>query len=89
MNSRWDRATRQAYSVGEMELEDLLANDDKMNKSDEPTLQKREGQVEFNIPQVSSFDRDPALYKDDNSVSTFNSKPHAPIYQQPSMMFTP
>jgi hypothetical protein len=89
MNSKWDRATRQAYSADEAELEDLLADDDEMNKSDEPTLQKREGQVEVNIPQVSSFDRDPALYKDNNSVSTFNSKPHAPTYQQPSMMFTP
>jgi hypothetical protein len=40
IHSRWAPNTRQVFSAEEAELEELLADDDEMNKSDEPTLKR-------------------------------------------------
>jgi hypothetical protein len=72
LHSRWDSTTRQVFLAKEAELEDLVAYDDEMNKSDEPTSQRDSSLVEVNIAQNSSLEENPELYKDDDSVSTFN-----------------
>jgi len=88
LHSRWDPTTRQVFSAEEAELEDLLADDDKMNKSDEPTLQRDNSSVEVNIAQISSLEENPELYKDDDSVSTFNPA-QSRLSTQPSLSFQP
>jgi len=88
LHSRWDPTTRQVFSAEEAELEDLLADDDEMNKSDEPTLQGDNSSVEVTIAQISSLEENPELYKDDDSVSTFNPA-QSRLSTQPSLSFQP
>jgi hypothetical protein len=85
-HSRWDPATRQVFSAEEAELEDLLADDDAMNKSDEPTLIRPANPFKVNIPDLLTMETDPTLYKDDDSVSTFQPQT-TPL--QPSLSFNP
>jgi len=80
--------TRQAYSAEEVELEALLADDDEMNKSDEPTLSKPMGHVDVNIPDVSEMETSSILYNDNDLVSTFNSGIKSRRSTQPSLSFT-
>lgn len=88
LHLRWDNKTRQAYSAEEAELEALLADDDEMNKSDEPTLSKPMGHVDVNIPDVSEMETSSILYNDNDLVSTFNSGIKSRRSTQPSLSFT-
>ncbi len=87
VHSSWDSNTWQVYSAEEAELEDLLADDNEMNKSDGPTLKCDSSLPVVNIPNVVSLEVDPILYQDTDSVSTFNTA--HPIRNQPSVKFTP
>ncbi len=88
IHSRWAPNTRQVFSAEEAELEELLADDDEMNKSDEPTLKRNFSSPEINIPTGAFLSEDPVIYQDDNSVSMFNMAQHA-IRTQHSVKFTP
>jgi hypothetical protein len=72
-HSRWDPATRQVFSAKEAELEELLAEDNETNKSDEPTLVQQSTHVEVNVPNISYVKNNPILHKDNDSVSTFQT----------------
>jgi len=87
IHSRWDPNTRQVFSEEEAELEELLADDDEMNKSDEPSLKRNSSSPEINIPTGAFLSEDPVIYQDDDSVSTFNTAQHS-IRIQPSVRFT-
>jgi hypothetical protein len=87
IHSRWDSNTRQVYSTEEAELEDLLVDDDEMNKLDERTLRRESSSPQVNIPNIVSLETDPILYQDTDSVSTFNMT--FPIRNQLSVKFTP
>lgn len=67
IHSRWDPNTRQVFSEEEAELEELLADDDEMNKSDEPSLKRNSSSPEINIPTGAFLSEDPVIYQDDNS----------------------
>jgi hypothetical protein len=84
--SRWDPQTQQVFSAEEAELKDLLTDDDEMNKSDEPTLPCRLDQVDVYISRVANLEKDPSLYREDNSVSTFHPQSTATL---PSISFNP
>ncbi len=74
--SKWDAKNRPAYSAEEAELnlDGFLAEDDEMNKTEEPPLKpaSRPPEVEICRPVVAEFDRFPKMYNDTDSVSTFN-----------------
>jgi hypothetical protein len=88
LHSRWDSTTKQVFSAEEAELEDLLAEDDEMNKSDETTLQWDSSLVEVNIAQISALEESAELYKDDDSVSIFIPT-QSRLSTQPSLSFQP
>jgi hypothetical protein len=76
INSTWDAKTRQIFSAEEAAMDGFLSQDDRLNKTDEPTLPKqvKETHIEFNVPQVADSKSFPAMYNDQDSVSTFNPK---------------
>jgi len=85
--ARWNQETREADSETDAELANLLAEDDDLNFTNEPTLEKPdrsellEGNetdsiVSVQIPPVSS-EHIPQIGREDDSVSTFH--PGAPI----------
>jgi hypothetical protein len=93
--NKWDPKTRQIFSADEVEVEEYLAEDDEMNKTDEPTLAKpkknQDEYVKVNVPRVAEHESFPTMYNDNDSVSTFNpSTPTTvPTSHQPSSVFTP
>ena len=83
--SRWDSYAKVAHSETDAELLKLLAEDDELNFTDEPTYKHQTSGEEVNQnsnvhPQVSidisSFPAGhmPSLRPDDDSVSTFHPK---------------
>ena len=92
LNNKWDPKTRQIFSAEEAAVDGFLAQDDRLNKTDEPTLPTpaQEAHIEFNVPQVASSETFPTMYNDQDSVSTFNPKhQHDTESLQPSTTFTP
>jgi hypothetical protein len=77
--AKWNAATREADSETDMELSNLLAEDDDLNFTNEPTLEKpstdtlKEGDpvVTMNIPSFPS-EHMPAMTQDADSISTFH-----------------
>lgn len=67
-------------------MKDLLTDDDEMNKSDEPTLPCRLDQVDVYISRVANLEKDPSLYREDDSDSTFHPQSTATL---PSISFNP
>lgn len=76
--SRWDNSSRTAHSKTDIELQKLLAEDDDLNFTDEPTLEKQatpyhdasqEPQVSVNIPPFS-VEHMPSMRAEDDSIST-------------------
>jgi hypothetical protein len=78
--AKWNPETREADSVTDAELANLLAEDDDLNFTNEPTLEKetkiqdqpiKNTSVTTNIP---SFPKEhmPSMNKEDDSVSTFH-----------------
>jgi len=85
--ARWNQETREADSETDAELANLLAEDDDLNFTNEPTLEKPDSSellegnetdpiVSVQIPPVSS-EHIPQIGREDDSVSTFH--PGAPI----------
>ncbi len=93
--NKWDPKTRQFFSADEAEVEEYLADDDKINKTDEPTLvkskKKHEEYIQVNVPRVAEYESFPTMYNDNDSVSTFNPSTltTASTSHQPSSVFTP
>jgi len=90
-SSRWDVAARPEDELPE----DLLEEDDELNKTDVPTLmrapQRTPAQVEFQGPDVSEKGNFPSMYKDSDSVSTFHlvTPGDGSSVSQPSITFQP
>ncbi len=80
--ARWNSATREADSEIDAELANLLAEDDELNFTDEPTLERSEPslpqvyhQDQQNVSvHIPSFPREhmPSMHHDDDSISTFH-----------------
>lgn len=77
--SKWNWDTREADSEIDAELANLLAEDDDLNFTDEPTLEKVEDQItENNEPVVNVHipefpaEHMPSMQPDEDSVSTFH-----------------
>ncbi len=85
----------QIFSADEAEVDEYLADDDDMNKMDEPTLfktkKKHEEYIQVNVPQVADHESFPTMYNDNDAVLTFN--PDTPdtalTSHQPSSVITP
>jgi len=94
-NSKWDPKTRQSISAEEIEIDEFLADDDELNKTDEPTAvrtrKSTQDNIEIHVPKVAARETFPTMYNDTDSVSTFN--PATPMTastsHQPSSVFTP
>jgi hypothetical protein len=78
--SRWDNSSRTSHSKTDIELPKLLAEDDDLNFTDEPTLEKQatsyqdvsqEPLVSVNIPPFS-VEHMPSMRAEDDSISTFH-----------------
>jgi hypothetical protein len=81
--AKWNRLTREADSKTDAELANLLAEDDDLNFTDEPTTDKvkvpeahqntdsQDTYVSVQIPDFSS-EHIPSMNPDDDSVSTFH-----------------
>jgi DNA-binding transcriptional regulator GbsR (MarR family) len=94
-SSKWDPNTRQVYSVEEGVVDDYLAEDDELNKSDEPTVVRQasrvvldESEIQVNVPVILDPEDFPKMYQDEDSVSTFRSKMSSPSLR-PSSIFRP
>jgi hypothetical protein len=83
--SRWDSSARVAHSETDVELLKLLAEDDELNFTDEPTYKHQvtgeEVNQNSNVPPHVSIDipsfpavHMPSLRPDDDSVSTFHPR---------------
>jgi hypothetical protein len=76
-SSKWDAESRQVYSAEEGEIEEFLAVDDEMNKTDEPTADRPrkffrdESYITINVPKVADGPKQ-TIYNDVDSVSTFH-----------------
>jgi len=77
LNSKWDNATRQAYSAEEAEIDGFLAYDEEFDltegtpKASIPVNPLQE----HNIQRVSQMEKIPMLYQVSDSVSIFHPKP--------------
>jgi len=78
--SKWDAEKREAHSETDVELQKLLAKDDDLNFTNEPTLQEeappvahpeQEPVVSRHIPDFPP-EHMPSMRKEDDSVSTFH-----------------
>jgi hypothetical protein len=77
--ARWNLATREADSKTDAELAKLLAEDDELNFTDEPTLENPEftspqdsqQNVSINIPSLP-IEHIPSMRQDDDLISTFH-----------------
>jgi len=78
--ARWNATTREADSETDMELANLLAEDDDLNFTDEPTMEKPtleekqdspDSVVTMNIPSFPS-EHIPSMAQDEDSISTFH-----------------
>ncbi len=83
------------YSAEEGLIDDYLADDDRLNKSDKPTVIRQtprivrvETNIQVNVPQVTEWEEFPTMYWDTDSVSTFRSKTTSTIIP-PSSTFHP
>jgi hypothetical protein len=87
--SKWDVKTRSAYSAEEAELDGFLAEDDEMNKTDDALNYRAQStpSIAIHRPQVSNLGEFPSMYKDSDSVSTFNTKRANSVHT--STVFTP
>jgi hypothetical protein len=92
--SKWNPNTREVYSAVEGLIDDYLADDNRLNMSDEPTVMRSatrvvlyETNIQVYVPQVSDLETFPKMCRDTDSVSTFRSKA-APICP-PSATFHP
>ena len=93
--NKWNPTTREVYSAEEGLIDDYLADDDRLNKSDEPTVVRQtprivrdETNIQVNIPQVAEREEFPTMYRDTDSISTFRSKTASTILP-PSSTFHP
>ncbi len=90
------------YSAEEGLIDDYLADDDRLNKSDEPTvvhqsprIVRDETNIQVNVPQVAEREEFPTMYHDTDSISTFRSKtpstilPHSSIFHPQIVPNTP
>jgi hypothetical protein len=95
--SKWDHKTRQVFSADEYVVDELLAEDDEYNKTDEPTAEKvkrcvirDESHIQFHTPIVIDPETFPKMYDDNDSVSTFHRDTNSvPVNLAPSTKFTP
>jgi len=79
--AKWNAITREADSETDMELTNLLAEDDDLNFTNEPTLEKEINQatmenepvVTMNIPEFPS-EYMPSMVQESDSISTFHPK---------------
>jgi len=87
--SKWDVKTRSAYSAEEAESDGFLAEDDEMNKMDNVPGYRTQSMLSIAIhrPRVSNMGEFPSMYKDSDSVSTFNTKKANSVHT--STVFTP
>jgi len=78
--AKWNATTREADSETDMELANLLAEDDDLNFTNEPTLEKptpdnnrkeEDHVVTLNIPDFPQ-EYIPSMAKDGDSISTFH-----------------
>jgi hypothetical protein len=78
--ARWNATTREEDSETDMELANLLAEDDDLNFTDEPTMEKPtleekqdspDSLVTMNIPSFPS-EHIPCMAQDEDSISTFH-----------------
>jgi hypothetical protein len=82
--SKWDSSARVAQSETDVELLKLLAEDDELNFTDEPTYKHHVNEADDNKPagqsqismDIPSFpiENMPSLQPDDDSVSTFHPR---------------
>jgi hypothetical protein len=81
VKSKWNRITREADSETDVELDNLLAEDEDLNFTDEPTMEKakdtdcqQKNSEAFVSAQVPDFPAEhiPAMNPDEDSVSTFH-----------------
>jgi hypothetical protein len=86
MLNKWDPSTRQVFSFEEDGLDEYLADDDELNKTDGPTVKKKkvvvlidESNIQVNVGKVVLKEKFPAMYKDDDSISMFRSKASASV----------
>jgi hypothetical protein len=79
--AKWNAITREADSETDMKLTNLLAEDDDLNFTNEPTLEKETNQatmenepvVTMNIPEFLS-EYIPSMAQESDSISTFHPK---------------
>jgi hypothetical protein len=72
-SSVWDPITKQVSSTTDVWISNALALDDELNFTDTPTSSWFPAQVLFEVPDVAVRKDTPALYRDQDSVSTFHS----------------
>jgi hypothetical protein len=73
--SIWDPITKQVSSTTDGWISNALASDDKFNFTDTPTASWFPANVQFDIPEATGGGGTPAMYRDQDSISTFH--PHA------------
>ncbi len=76
----WDPATKQIFSTAEADIDDNCCEDDEYNLSDEPTAKRESiynteeaGMVQIEVPDVEITGETPAMFNDQDSVSTFRT----------------
>lgn len=96
--TKWDVATRQVFSIEEGEIDEYLADDDELNKTDVRTAEKPVKKIVINnflvqtdVPQIIDSEKDLKMYTEDDSVSTFYLQDKTTVSNQstPSTRFTP
>ncbi len=72
-SSVWDPITKQVSSTSDVWIRNALALDDELNFTDTPTASwMPSDHVQFDMPDVTMTDETPAMYQDQDSVSTFH-----------------
>jgi hypothetical protein len=71
-SSVWDPVTKQVSSTTDAWISGALALDDELNFTDIPTATWSPAQVQFDIPAISTGGATSALFRDQDSVSTFH-----------------
>jgi hypothetical protein len=69
-NSVWDLIAKQVSSTTDVWVSNALALDDELNFTDTPTSTWFPTQAQFDIPEVAARGETPAMYRDQDSVST-------------------
>jgi hypothetical protein len=82
-SSIWDPIEKQVSSTSDVWIRHALALDDELNFTDTPTTSwQNSAQVQFDMPEVDMTGDTPALYRDQDSVSTFHPNRHTKGHHQ-------